>query len=289
MSDGADDSGPVPVECWSVAVHNDMLSFMSPKTALIATFCCLQLLAQSTSIHPLQQALNLFNSRKYQECFDIVAPWVTQNPQSATGHKLLGISEYMLGRPADALSEVRRATELAPTDPDAFYYLGRLYFSADNTVLALAAFQHAVQLDPTSARNYNQLGQTYDALARQNDAEQSYLRAIELTEKDSKKFEWPYYNLGVLYFSSGRVDQAIVQLQKALASNPQFPEAKVKLATILGTRNQIEEAIQLLHGALQTDPRNADAHYRLALLLTRSGKPDEAEREFALFRQYRTR
>src|SRR3954452_17883268 len=125
---------------------------MSFRTASIAAFCCLQLSAESPSLNPLQRALDLFNSRRYQECLEVIEPWLRLNPQSAAGHKLLGMSEYMLGRPADALTEVRRATELTPSDADAFYYLGRLYFTADNAVGALSALERAVQLNPSSAR-----------------------------------------------------------------------------------------------------------------------------------------
>src|SRR4030095_10685983 len=126
---------------------------------------------ETASVLPLQRALSLFNSGKYQECFDLVSGWVQQNPASATGHKLRGMSQYMLGRPKEALSEVQRATELAPNDADAFYYLGRLYFSADNSLAALAALQRAIQLDPSSSRNRNQLGQTLEALARDRHSE----------------------------------------------------------------------------------------------------------------------
>jgi tetratricopeptide (TPR) repeat protein len=259
------------------------------RTAITAACFSLLLYPESTSLHPLQNALNLFNAHKYQECFDVALDWVKKNPSSGAGYKLLGMSEYMLSRPGDALRDVLRATELAPNDADGFYYLGRLYFSADNAVAALAAFGRAVALDPSNARTHNQLGQTYEALSRYGDAERAYLKAIELGEKSGKPSEWPSYNLGVLYFQTGRLDDAAACLRKALVSNPGFPEAKVKLAAILAKRNQTDEALRLLAGALQTDPHNAEARYRLGLLLSRAGKADEAQREFQLFEQYRKR
>src|ERR1700733_8606218 len=84
------------------------------------------------SIDSLQQALALFNSGKYQQSFDLVYQYLREAPTSPTAHKLLGMDEYMLGHPREALASVLYATELAPNDADALYYLGRLYFSTDN-------------------------------------------------------------------------------------------------------------------------------------------------------------
>lgn len=237
----------------------------------------------------LQKALVLFNQGKYQECFHVISPFVRQNPGSGAGHKLLGMDEYMLGKPREALLQLRRATELSPRDPDAFYYLGRLYFSTDNPVDALAAFQRSLELDPSSVRAHNQLGQSYEALGRLEDAERAYLKAIETEQNQGRKSEWPYYNLGLLYFNNGRVNDAVPYFRKALARNPAFPEAKIKLAAILLKQNSTREARELLEEAVASDPTNGEAHYRLALLLSQSGKPEEAQQQFALFEKYRKR
>src|ERR1700682_5711053 len=71
------------------------------------------------SIDTLRKGLLLFNSGKYQECFEVVSPYLQENPNSAAAHKLLGMDQYMLGYPREALAEMARAIELAPKDPDA--------------------------------------------------------------------------------------------------------------------------------------------------------------------------
>ncbi len=247
----------------------------------------LPLQAQSPS-EPLQQALALFNSGKYRECYQVISPYVQQNPQSAAGHKLLGMDEYMLGNPARAIEEVRRAAELNPKDAEAYYYLGRLHFSTNNAPAALKAFQKAIELDSSSVRSWNHIGQTYEALGRPRDAEQAYLKAMELEQKQTKKSEWPYYNLGVLCLGAGRVDESASYFRQALARNPNFSEAKTKLAVAASKQRNIDEALKLLKEAVQDDPRSAEAHYRLAQLLWRSGRQEEARQHFALFEKYRT-
>jgi tetratricopeptide (TPR) repeat protein len=197
------------------------------------------------------------------------------------------MDEFMLGHSPEALTEVKRATELAPNDPDAQYYLGRLYFTADNAPAALEAFKKTIALDPSSVRAHTQLGQTYEALGRRADAEKVYRNAIELEKTQPKNSGWPDYDLGVLCFDDGRTAEAIEHFRHALQWNPKFPEAQIKLAVALSKKEPVPEAFSLLQEAISLDPKNAEAHYRLALLLSKSGKRDEAQQQFALFQKYR--
>ena len=259
---------------------------MPLRIALLTAVLLWPALPQTPS-HPLQAALELFNSGKYKECFDIVSPYVQQNPESPTAHKLLGMDQYMLGYPPrEALKEVLRATELAPRDADAFYYLGRLYFSADNAPGALGAFQKAVELDPLSVKAHTQMGQTYEVLGRMADAEKAYLQAIELDRKQVKKSGWPYYSIGLLCWNNGRKEESVAYFREAIARNPGLSEAKIKLAVALSNQKP-EEARRLLEEVVRADAGNAEGHYRLALLLSKSGKQQEAAEQFALFEKCR--
>jgi len=233
--------------------------------------------------HPLERALALFNAGKYQDSFDLASAYLVQNPLSETAHKIVGMNEYMLGKPEEALREVKRATELAPNDADAFYYLGRLHFSTDKLAGALSDFQKALELDPASLRTENQLGQTYEALGRWPEAERVYLKAIEMERSQAKKSEWPYFNLGVLYLNTMRAEEAVAYLQEALRLNPSWAQGKVKLAAALSSCKKFDQAVTLLEGAVESEPLNAEAHYRLALLLTKTGKAEEAKQHFNAF------
>lgn len=263
-------------------------AFFSVAILCVANAC---LTGAESSSHALRTALDLFNQGKYQECYNIASAYVRDNPESAAGHKILGMDQFMLGQsPREALKELQRATELAPKDADAFYYLGRLYFTADNPKAALQAYQTAADLDPLSVRTRDQMGQTYEALGQTSEAEQAYRKAIELDRDQPKKSAWPYYNLGVLYWNTGRKDQAIPYFRQALERNSALSEAKVKLAVALsGSEGNGDrtEAHRLLDEVVRTDPANAEGHYRLALLLNKEGKRDQAASEFSLFEKYR--
>ncbi len=237
----------------------------------------------------LKQALSLFNSGKYQDCYRELTAYVQQNPESGPAYKVLGMTEFMLGRPEQARDHLILASTLAPKDAESFYYLGRLYFTADNVIAAISAYQKAIEIDPSSVRVQNQLGQSFEALGRDREAEDAYRKAIGLQQSQSKKSEWPYYNLALLCFHNGKREEAIANFRLALVCNPNFANAKVKLAVALADERQADEAERLLRDAIRSDATNAEAHYRLAILLKKAGKQEEAQQQFALFDQSQKR
>lgn len=239
------------------------------------------------AVHPLEEARQLLNDGRYQQSIEIAAEYVRVHPLSASAHKIAGMDEFMLGHPREAISALRRATELNPSDPDAFYYLGRLLFSADDAKAALAMFQKVLELDPASVRGHNHLGQTLEALGRSEDAERAYLDAIEADAAKPEHSEWPFYNLGLLYLNSGRSQRAVLYFQQALTRKPGMLEAKIKLAAAFVKLHREAEATTLLEEALRIDANSAEAHYRLALLLAKSGKHVLAQQHFDLFERYR--
>lgn len=258
---------------------------MFARALLVLALCCAA--SPQGPAHPLQQAVALFNAGKYSECRDLISDYLRRNSGSGAAHKILGMDQYMLGNPAEAIAELERSIALAPSDAEAHYYLGRLYFSTDNATRALASLEKSLTLDPSSVRTQNQIGQTYEALGQPDAAERAYRKAIELEQHQAKRSEWPYYNLGLLLLGSGRDAQALPYLRQALERQPAWAQGKVKLAVALEGQGQAAEALRLLREAVEAEPQNAEAHYRLALLLAKSGKQEEARRHFALFAKYR--
>jgi Flp pilus assembly protein TadD len=248
---------------------------------------CAMAASSQTAPDPLEQALRLLNSGNYEQSRSIVSGYLSRNPESAAAHKIFGMDEFMLNHAEDAIREMKRATELNGSDSDAFYYLGRLYFSVDNPLQALSAFRRALELDPSSVRACNHLGQTYEALARPQEAEQAYLKAIALEIRQPKRSEWPYYNLGLLYLNQGRTADAVPLLKQALERSPAMVEANVKLGLAMVNTHQDAEAEKLFSRALALDPQNAEAHYRLGRLLVRMGRQQEGASHLALFERYR--
>ena len=52
-----------------------------------------------------------------------------------------------------------------------------------------------------------------------------------------------YNNLGVIYYETGRLDEAIESLKKAIASSPQYTEAFYNLGIVYHGKKQYSDAV----------------------------------------------
>jgi protein O-GlcNAc transferase len=266
-------------------VHYYLAYTLYNRNQLARAESSLEKFLQSSPASPpgrLLKAHLLFRRGKYQESAVLARGYLEQQPESANAHKLLGLDWFMLGRPEEAERAFARASELASSDVEAFYYLGRIRFERNNLTGALDAFQKAIALDPTHVKSLNHLGQTYEWMANYDLARESYLKSIENEKRQATRSEWPFFNLGVLYLKLARPDEAVVYLRQALDRNPRWGEGKAKLAQALLALNQPNEALGLLKDAVALEPQNRGARYRLAQLLMKSGQREEALRQFEL-------
>lgn len=88
-------------------------------------------------------------------------------------------------------------------------------------------------------------------------------------------------NLGNLYATQGRFDEAVTAYQHALALDPSFHQAALNLADVHRSRGAESDAEKTLRAALARDPRLATAHHALGLSLTRQRRSAEALKAFA--------
>jgi Flp pilus assembly protein TadD len=83
-------------------------------------------------------------------------------------------------------------------------------------------------------------------------------------------------HLGLLLMDTGRGDEAMVHLLKALELHPHQADAHSNLGLLLTHMGRADEAMSHLTKALALQPQDADVHNNLGMLLTRMGRPDEA-------------
>jgi len=96
---------------------------------------------------------------------------------------------------------------------------------------------------------------------------------------------WPecanaHAGLGYALRQKGLEDEAIIQYQKALEIKPDFAEAHNDLGCSLGQKGRVNEAITHFQRALEIKPDFADAHYNLGSTLLQLGRVNEAIAHF---------
>ena len=170
-------------------------------------------------------------------------------PSSPEAHELLAESYEMQGKWDEAEKEYRRIAAENPKLPGIHFRLGRLLLSQPNPPGNVAEdakreFEQELAIDPTNAGAEYVLGE----LARQTQ-------------------NW---------------DEAVAHFSHAAKLDPQFSEAFLGLGASLISLKRYSDAVASLETAVKLDPRNPDAHYQLGTAYTRSGRKQEAEKEFAI-------
>ena len=131
-------------------------------------------------------------------------------------HFSLGNVYKASGKTAEAITELKRAVELAPNSDDGYRGLGTAYLTLGQKEQALQAYQKAVDINPYYWFNYNSLGQAYSQLGEYDKALIALRRVIELEPENS----FGYLNVGVVYFQQGKYEECLPYFQKSLQIQP---------------------------------------------------------------------
>src|SRR5262245_50607151 len=85
-----------------------------------------------------------------------------------------------------------------------------------------------------------------------------------------------HLNLGAMYESQGRNDQAEKSYLAALKLDPYFSPARANLASLYATIGRIADAERVLRDGIKLLPSQGELHYSLGLLLAEAGRLSEA-------------
>lgn len=194
--------------------------------------------------------------------------------------KVVGLDYVLLDDYPDAIKWLEKAVEFDATNADAWYYLGRAYYTRTRLIEAQKAFATVLSLDPFNARAENSLGLIFESDAQPASAIDAYRKAIAWGEKNSHPSEQPYVNLGGLLLEQDRMEEAIPALEKAAALAPDNGYCRLKLGTAYLRAGRLQAAQKELEKATELEPDDAIAHYQLGRLYKAIHAKDRAQAEF---------
>ena len=198
-----------------------------------------------------------------------------KDPATATANNIrLAESYYQAGRVSEALSILQKAVDSAPTNAPLLNYYGQLSFLAGRNDVAETSFTKALVLDPHLTDARNNLGSVYDATGKKTQAEQEYKAVLKDTTYPTP--EKVYMNLGLLYGSQGRQEEAIANLRRAVELNPKFWHGHFELASALDRAGLLDEAAREYEVAAPDYRNNGEYHYRLGLVYMKLQQPGVA-------------
>jgi tetratricopeptide (TPR) repeat protein len=194
--------------------------------------------------------------------------------------KVVGLNYVLLDDYADAIKWLKKSVEVQPTNKDAWYYLGRAYYSKGQLPEARAAFEKVLELHPQDTKAQTNLGLVLETSGQTDAAIEAYRTAIAWQEKGGETSEQPYANLGSLLLERRRAQEAVGALEKAVAMAPRNAFCHLKLGIAYRQLGRLAESEQQLNQATALEPDNAAAHYQLGRVYKDQHLLDKAQAEF---------
>jgi tetratricopeptide (TPR) repeat protein len=188
--------------------------------------------------------------------------WQTVSPE-ALQHLRAGTEAEKQQHFDVAIAEFKKVTELEPALPEGFVNLGQAYMEHQNYGAAIAPLKHALELAPDLAAAHQLLGY---ALLAQGYAAEAIPHLVRIQETTA---------LGIAQIATGQLQQAVENLQAALAKHPNDPDLLYYLGRASGLLSK-----QSIDTLLAAYPDSARAHQALAENYFVLRQMPQAEKEF---------
>src|ERR1035441_3995624 len=163
------------------------------------------------------------------------------------------------------------------------FLLGKAYYEATLFPRAEESFFEVLRLDPRFPGVHLELGKVYISLRRTDDA----IRELELALKENPGDADASYFLGGLLAQVERYAEAIPYLERARKVKPDFWAPYFYLGKAKLRLEQPAEAVVLLQRAVQLNPDEASAYNQLGRALQACGREVEASRALRRVRELR--
>jgi TPR repeat protein len=160
-------------------------------------------------------------------------------------HRLPELSSHERADAVMELNELRSAVLVSPDSPDDRLKLAQALYRIGDLDAAIEECRVALKLKSNNARAYLQLGIILMAKQDGHAAAITLMEAIML----DPELTHAHYSLGSVQYSLGNLTAAIQSYRQALELQPNFPDARYRLALLLKLANRHREAAQLMEDA----------------------------------------
>lgn len=218
----------------------------------------------------LDEAQHAIDTGNFEGAIAPLQKFLAEQPDVAYAHFQLAYAYTALHRAADARREYERTIALNPKMPEAHLNLGLLLLETDPAA-ALTPLRKAVELLPTETRPRTLLGVAQERSGDFASAADSLEGALRLNPSDQETL----VQLGNLYLQLKRFGDAETQFRSALEKQPKSSAAALGLARSLAAQNK-SEAPDAYRRYLELQPSDTAARAGLARLLFEQQKYDLA-------------
>lgn len=220
-------------------------------------------------------AIVYYKKSDYPKAMASLKKALEENPGDNEALQLLGISNYLVGRPADAIGPLEKVQTWYPSaNVDAAYILGVCYLQTKDYANSRKAFAKMFAVPPDSAASYLFTARMLLRFDFAVVAEEYAKKAVEL----DPKLPLAHSLLGEIYLYKSRIPEATEQFEKELGLNPGDAAVYYKLADAYTRVQKYEDAEKLLQRSIWLDATSTGPYILMGKVLEKKGEPALAAR-----------
>jgi arylsulfatase A-like enzyme/Flp pilus assembly protein TadD len=171
---------------------------------------------------------------------------------------------------------LRKLSLERPTFPETFAKLAKIAFQEQKFQEALEPFYALIKLNPNDSDAEANLGITLANLGRLDDAIIHLNKAIQIDPTNSPA----HHSLASLLQKQGKPDQALVNYNKAVELGLQTAQIYYDLAGLWSAKGDLDKALSYYFKSLQVNPRDTKAHNLVAAIFFRQRKWNDAVKHY---------
>lgn len=196
--------------------------------------------------------------------------------------KTVALDYVLLNDYPDAIKWMKQSVQFNPRNEQAWYGLGRCYYTQSSFPQALEAFDRALALAPNDLKAATNLALTLEMLNQPAKADSAYKRAIVLANSDPHTDQWPYLDYGSFLLEHGRAADAVPLLEKSASLAPTCAQCHGKLGRAFDETGKFKQAVAELERAVALSPHDPKLHYALGHAYRSAGLIEKSRQELAL-------
>jgi tetratricopeptide (TPR) repeat protein len=198
--------------------------------------------------------------------------WLPIVPAADETNLNMGTALVSLGRPAEALPWLERASAAAPDYAAPHFNLGVAFERMGDRQKSLEEFATAVRLAPADFEAQSALALTLQESGDLAGAVAAFREAARLQPGNARA----EFNLGVALRAAGLSNESVAHYEAAVRLKPDYAEAHSNLALALRESGDLSGAVDHMQAAARLQPASAAIEFNLAELLNDAGRGDEA-------------
>ncbi len=221
----------------------------------------------------IQRGKEALDRREYAAALKDFQDVLSRNPRFADARHYTGLCLSFLGYPDAALVEFDQAIELNPRYIEAHINRAITLNELGRFDDAREAFNRAVAIEKETngpypaaasarlANGHAMLGDMYQDAGASDEAIRQYRRALEL-----RAFPDIRVRLGKLLLQNDQPEEAAIELEKVLATNPAYTAAQLDLGLAYFRIGRRDAAVAQWSSVQERDPHNAQVRAYFSLL-----------------------